>query len=74
MKGQGLWGDLLSQRFARACTRLGLNRERVELDLSRFTHQPRQPGLFDDEPGLQPRRMAGTVLDVCAERSGPPQR
>ena len=74
MKGQGLWADLLSQRFARACTRLGLNRERVELDLSRFMHHPelagRQPGLFDDEPGPLPRRVAGTVLDVCAERTG----
>ncbi len=72
MKGQGLWGDLLSQRFARACTRLGLNRDRVELDLSHFMHDPeqalRQPGLFDDEPLPAPRRVAGTVLDVCAER------
>ncbi|RUP27030.1 MAG: PA0069 family radical SAM protein [Curvibacter sp.] len=78
MKGQGLWGDLLSQRFGRACTRLGLNRDRIELDLSRFVHDPdfaeRQRGLFDDEPDRTPRRVAGTVLDVCAERAGFLQR
>lgn len=36
MKGSGLWADLLRQRFAGACRRLGLNRERVELDVSQF--------------------------------------
>lgn len=36
MKGQGLWADLLRQRFAKACARLGLNRERTELDLQQF--------------------------------------
>ncbi|HEY9208488.1 MAG TPA: radical SAM protein, partial [Acidovorax sp.] len=36
MKGAGLWADLLRQRFASSCRRLGLNRERVELDLGQF--------------------------------------
>jgi len=36
MKGAGLWADLLRQRFATTCRRLGLNRERVELDLGQF--------------------------------------
>lgn len=36
MKGSGLWADLLRQRFATTCRRLGLNRERVELDLGQF--------------------------------------
>ena len=36
MKGSGLWADLIHQRFTKACARLGLNRERVELDLMRF--------------------------------------
>lgn len=36
MKGQGVWADLLRQRFAKACARLGLNRDREPLDLSRF--------------------------------------
>jgi DNA repair photolyase len=36
MKGQGVWADLLAQRFAKATQRLGLNRERLPLDLSRF--------------------------------------
>ena len=36
MTGQGLWADLLRQRVQKACQRLGLNRRRVELDLTRF--------------------------------------
>ena len=36
MRGQGVWAQLLRQRFEKACQRLGLNRERVELDLTRF--------------------------------------
>ena len=36
MKGSGLWADLIRQRFEKACARLGLNRERIELDLSQF--------------------------------------
>lgn len=36
MKGAGLWADLLRQRFASACRRLGLNRERIELDLTQY--------------------------------------
>ena len=40
MKGYGLWADLIKQRFEKCCKRLGFNRQRVELDLSRF----RPPG------------------------------
>ncbi len=36
MKGTGLWADLLRQRFAHACRRLGLNRRRIELDVTQF--------------------------------------
>jgi hypothetical protein len=36
MKGSGVWAQLLAQRFTKACARLGLNRERRELDLSLF--------------------------------------
>lgn len=36
MKGEGVWAELLRQRFIKCCTRLGLNRQRVELDLSQF--------------------------------------
>ena len=42
MKGEGVWADLLSQRFHKACARLGLNRQRVELDLTQF-RPPRLP-------------------------------
>ena len=36
MKGSGLWAELIKQRFEKTCARLGLNRQRVELDLSQF--------------------------------------
>ena len=42
MHGEGVWADLLSQRFHKACARLGLNRQRVELDLTQF-RRPRLP-------------------------------
>ena len=45
MKGEGVWADLLSQRFHKACARLGLNRQRVELDLTQF----RRPSKRRDE-------------------------
>lgn len=40
MKGAGLWADLIRQRFEKTCSRLGFNRQRIELDLSQF----RPPG------------------------------
>jgi len=40
-RGTGLWSDLLAQRFAKACQRLQLNRERFALDFSRFQPPPR---------------------------------
>jgi hypothetical protein len=36
MHGSGAWAQLLAQRFQKACTRLGLNRERIALDASLF--------------------------------------
>lgn len=36
MKGTGVWAQLLRQRFDKACARLGLNKTRIELDLSLF--------------------------------------
>ena len=36
MRGEGVWADLLAQRFHKTCARLGLNRQRVELDLTQF--------------------------------------
>jgi DNA repair photolyase len=44
MTGQGVWAQLLRQRFVKACSRLGLNRERVDLDLSQFRTLPRELG------------------------------
>jgi len=36
MTGSGVWAQLLRQRFQKASTRLGLHRQRVELDLTQF--------------------------------------
>jgi len=36
MRGEGVWAQLLAQRFQKAAARFGLNRQRVELDLTRF--------------------------------------
>ena len=36
MKGQGVWAELLRQRFEKACSRLGYRRDREPLDLSKF--------------------------------------
>jgi len=47
MKGSGLWADLIRQRFHKACVKLGLNRERVELDISQF-----RPGLLAGQGSL----------------------
>ena len=47
MKGSGLWADLLRQRFANTCRRLGLNREREGLDLAQF-----RPGLLRGQGSL----------------------
>jgi len=46
--GQGLWAELIAQRFAKACLRLGLNRHRSELNLADFKppSRSRQLGLF----------------------------
>jgi len=43
MKGQGVWAQLLRQRFEKACARLGYRRERQPLDLSRFRPPARDP-------------------------------
>ena len=49
MHGEGVWAQLLSQRFHKAAARFGLNRERVELDLTQFRKplQPRRDGQQD---------------------------
>jgi len=44
MRGQGIWAELLRQRFEKACVRLKLNRERIELDLTRF-RRPAAPSV-----------------------------
>jgi len=47
MTGSGLWAELIHQRFHKACARFGLNRERLELDLSQF-----RPGLAAGQGSL----------------------
>ncbi len=49
MRGEGVWAQLLSQRFQKAAARFGLNRQRVELDLTQFRKPllPRADGQAD---------------------------
>ena len=44
MTGQGVWAQLLRQRVNKACARLGLTRQRVDLDLTRFRPPAQQVG------------------------------
>ncbi len=44
MRGEGVWAELMAQRMRKACERLGLNRERVALDYSRFRRPSAQAG------------------------------
>jgi DNA repair photolyase len=52
MQGQGVWGELHTQRLHKACERLGLNRVRFELDLAAFRHRP--------DGALLPAALQGT--------------
>lgn len=36
MRGEGVWAELISQRFHKACARFGLNKVAHDLDLSKF--------------------------------------
>jgi len=47
-RGQGVWAQLIAQRFAKACERLGLNREPSRWNLQDFRapSRSRQMGLF----------------------------
>jgi DNA repair photolyase len=44
MTGQGVWAELLRQRFVKTCARLGLGRHRIELDMSQFRPPSGAPG------------------------------
>lgn len=50
MKGEGVWAQLLQQRFTKAVARLGLNRTPVALDLTQF--QPPRPPRRDGQGDL----------------------
>jgi DNA repair photolyase len=38
--GRGVWAELIRQRFEKAAARLGLNRDKIELDHSQFRRPP----------------------------------
>ena len=44
MTGQGVWAELLRQRFHKACARLGYERDRIPLDHTQFRPPPRLAG------------------------------
>jgi DNA repair photolyase len=43
MTGQGVWAQLVRQRFDKGCVRFGLNKQRFELDLSQFVRPAKPP-------------------------------
>lgn len=47
MRGSGVWADLIRQRFEKTCSRLALNRSRVELTTSLF-----RPALLSNQQDL----------------------
>jgi DNA repair photolyase len=49
MTGEGLWAELLRQRFHKACQRLGLNGERQPMSVAMF----RPPGAAHPSAGVQ---------------------
>jgi DNA repair photolyase len=58
MKGEGIFAELIAQRFAKACARLGFNERRYDLDASRFRvpervlPKPRKSRVVEDGPQL----------------------
>ena len=50
MTGEGVWAQLLAQRVRKGAARYGLNRQRVELDLTQF-RKPR-PAASDGQRDL----------------------
>jgi DNA repair photolyase len=52
MTGEGLWAQLMAQRMRKACARLGLNRERIVLDLNQF-RRPAVPASRQEDDGAQ---------------------
>lgn len=58
MKGEGIFAELIAQRFQKACTRLGLNERHYDLDASRFRvperalPRPRKVKAMEDGPQL----------------------
>jgi DNA repair photolyase len=53
MSGQGVWADLLRQRFQKTADRLGLSRERISLDLAPQAWRPGMAARMTNEPPAQ---------------------
>jgi hypothetical protein len=75
MVGSGLWAQLLRQRFHKACERLGLNRERIELDLSQFNRpaapvpRKRPPQRVDSSQSQQSGAAPGPADDSAPRQA-----
>ncbi|HEX5683669.1 MAG TPA: PA0069 family radical SAM protein [Ideonella sp.] len=54
MTGQGLWAELIRQRFNKAAARLGLLNDRTELDMTRFVRQPKAKAKSTAQPAEPP--------------------
>ncbi len=62
MTGRGIWAQLLRQRFQKAAARLGLNRERVELDLTQFRRGHQVSGVEGATAEQTSRGAQGTLF------------
>ena len=69
-RGQGVWAELLRQRFDKACARLGLRSERTPLDLAQF-RPPQQLRFRPAEGGNEVSE--GTGSSGTAAPCQPPQ-
>jgi DNA repair photolyase len=77
MKGSGVWSHLLAQRFAKACDRLGLQRDRHELAVAgdvggtRAAVAPRIPMAKTASAALRPPIVSGTEQAVQGDLFAP---
>jgi DNA repair photolyase len=71
LTGSGLWAQLLRQRFHKACQRLGLNRDRVELDLTQFRRPHKPPKAAG---ATKPARTGATETVAVPPDEDPPRQ
>ena len=71
MMGEGLWAELIRQRFEKTCHQLSFNRQRTGLNLSQFRPpgEMRQGSLFFNAAWLVAQPLTGLVPGNCSVAS-----